>query len=252
MSSVSVCDLAGCGCVARGVLVRLNGVCVLVDCARCADALLPGGVVPHALPDALLSAEPALDAVLVTDVCGCDLLPLLFRAASVRRGHSLEALCVPRVYATEPVAFVARRVLRDFVQQTAERAGSEGGADEGDVERVADAIVEVHYDEDVVLVDGAVHATALPSGAAANSGSHTAQTIDKTSKLYEKSLELESYFVKIMLSSMRNSVTKTSLNGEENSYAQKMYEDMLYDELATVMTKNAGFGLADQIYMQLV
>ena len=165
MSSVSVCDLAGCGCVARGVLVRLNGVCVLVDCARCADALLPGGVVPHALPDALLSAEPALDAVLVTDVCGCDLLPLLFRAASVRRGHSLEALCVPRVYATEPVAFVARRVLRDFVQQTAERAGSEGGADEGDVERVADAIVEVHYDEDVVLVDGAVRATALPSGA---------------------------------------------------------------------------------------
>lgn len=94
--------------------------------------------------------------------------------------------------------------------------------------------------------------TALPSGAAANSGSHTAQTIDKTSKLYEKSLELESYFVKIMLSSMRNSVTKTSLNGKENSYAQKMYEDMLYDELATVMTKNAGFGLADQIYMQLV
>lgn len=54
MSSVSVCDLAGCGCVARGVLVRLNGVCVLVDCARCADALLPGGAVPHALPDALL------------------------------------------------------------------------------------------------------------------------------------------------------------------------------------------------------
>jgi flagellar protein FlgJ len=30
-----------------------------------------------------------------------------------------------------------------------------------------------------------------------------------------------------------------------------MYEDMLYDEYATSMTKNAGFGLADQIYMQL-
>ena len=26
------------------------------------------------------------------------------------------------------------------------------------------------------------------------------------------------------------------------------YEDMLFDEYATAMTKNAGFGLADQIY----
>ena len=30
-----------------------------------------------------------------------------------------------------------------------------------------------------------------------------------------------------------------------------MYEDMLYDELAVSMTKNAGFGLADQIYLEL-
>lgn len=94
--------------------------------------------------------------------------------------------------------------------------------------------------------------TARPTGAAANSGMSAAQTIDKTSELYEKSLELESYFVKIMLSSMRSSIAKTSLTGGENSYAQQMYEDMLYDELAVVMTKNAGFGLADQIYMQLV
>lgn len=93
--------------------------------------------------------------------------------------------------------------------------------------------------------------TAAPSGAAANTGISQGKTIDKTSELYEKSLELESYFVKIMLSAMRSSVTQTSLNGEENSYARRMYEDMLYDELSTVMTKNAGFGLADQIYMQL-
>lgn len=92
---------------------------------------------------------------------------------------------------------------------------------------------------------------AAPSGAAANAGAGQGKTIDKTSELYEKSLELESYFVKIMLSAMRSSVTQTSLSGEENSYARRMYEDMLYDELSTVMTKNAGFGLADQIYMQL-
>lgn len=93
--------------------------------------------------------------------------------------------------------------------------------------------------------------TAQPTGAAANSAFSQNQTIDKTSALYEKSLELESYFVKIMLSSMRSSLTGTSISGEEKSYAQSMYDDMFYDEMATVMTKNAGFGLADQMYLQL-
>lgn len=97
---------------------------------------------------------------------------------------------------------------------------------------------------------------ALPSGAAANdapisSGAKTEKKIDKTSVLYEKSLELESYIIKIMLSSMRGTLTGASVYGEEPSYAQKMYEDMLYDELAVTMTKNAEFGLADQIYLQL-
>jgi len=57
--------------------------------------------------------------------------------------------------------------------------------------------------------------------------------------------------VKMMLSSMRSTLSGTSINGEEKSYAQNMYEDMLYDELAISMTKNAGFGLADQIYLEL-
>lgn len=93
---------------------------------------------------------------------------------------------------------------------------------------------------------------ALPTGAAANSARVVPdKTIDRTSELYEKSLELESYFVKMMLSSMRSTLSGTSINGEEKSYAQNMYEDMLYDELAVSMTKNAGFGLADQIYLEL-
>lgn len=92
---------------------------------------------------------------------------------------------------------------------------------------------------------------AHPEGAAANqAGVHgTTRTIDKTSKLYEESLGLESYMVKIMLSSMRATVTKTTSG--DNDFASKMYEDMLYDEYATSMTKNAGFGLADEIYLQL-
>ena len=47
---------------------------------------------------------------------------------------------------------------------------------------------------------------------------------------------------------MRKTVMRA--NGEQ-SYAEQMYEDMLYDEYATAMTKNAGFGLADQMYLQL-
>ncbi len=94
-----------------------------------------------------------------------------------------------------------------------------------------------------------------PVGAAANAvGAHgfsSNEMIDRTSRLYKQSLELESYFVKILLSSMRNTITKTNLGGSQNEYAQNMYEDMLYDELATSVTKSAGFGLADQIYLQL-
>ncbi len=89
---------------------------------------------------------------------------------------------------------------------------------------------------------------ALPRGAAANSASRSSsKTIDKTSKLYEKSLELESYFVKMMINSMR----KAGTGSEKNSFAKNMYEDMLFDEYSTALTKNAGFGIADQIYMQL-
>ena len=45
---------------------------------------------------------------------------------------------------------------------------------------------------------------------------------------------------------------KTIMKSNENSFAQDMYEDMLFDEYATAMTKNAGFGLADQIYLSLM
>ena len=90
----------------------------------------------------------------------------------------------------------------------------------------------------------------MPTGAAANQANpHVkSQTIDRTSELYEKSMELESYFVKQMLSAMR----KTVMKSQESDFAQQTYEDMLYDEYATSMTKNAGFGLADQIYLSLV
>lgn len=90
---------------------------------------------------------------------------------------------------------------------------------------------------------------ATVKGAAANAAPvHGAQKkIDKTSKLYEKSMELESYFVKMMVSSMR----KTVASSTTPSFAKEMYEDMLYDEYTTALTKTAGFGIADQIYLEL-
>ena len=91
---------------------------------------------------------------------------------------------------------------------------------------------------------------AAVTGAAANQANpHVqAKTIDKTSLLYEKALELESFFVKQMLTEMRRTIMKAN----ESDFAQNIYEDMLYDEYATALTKNAGFGLADQIYLSLV
>ena len=90
---------------------------------------------------------------------------------------------------------------------------------------------------------------ARPTGAAANQANiHIQQrTIDKTSELYEKSMQLESYFVKQMLSEMRKTIHKSGVS----DFARQTYEDMLYDEYADALTKNAGFGLADQIYLSL-
>ena len=98
---------------------------------------------------------------------------------------------------------------------------------------------------------------AMPQGMARSSykeysplGEEHIRTIDKTSVLYEKALELESYFVKIMTDSMRSTLPGKTLAGDE-SFASKMYKDMMYDELNRSLTKNAGFGLADHIYLQL-
>lgn len=73
--------------------------------------------------------------------------------------------------------------------------------------------------------------------------------IDRDDKLYQLCLELETFLVKNLLNSMRSTVQKSGLI--EESFAGKMYEDMLYDEYAKDFTRNAGFGLAEQAYRQL-
>jgi Rod binding domain-containing protein len=93
-----------------------------------------------------------------------------------------------------------------------------------------------------------------PSGApqVAGTGARVADAsrVDKKSKLYEQCQEFESIFVKMMLKEMRSSVDKTDslISG---GWAEDIYQDMLDDEYSKSMAKNAGFGLADQLYKQL-
>lgn len=92
-----------------------------------------------------------------------------------------------------------------------------------------------------------------PQGFAAGTRTRSGASpvIDKTSELYAQSMEMENYMVKMMLSSMRSSIQHTSLAGTDNEYARKMYDDMMYDNMAESITKNASLGLADQIYIEL-
>ncbi|MDR0642219.1 MAG: rod-binding protein [Treponema sp.] len=73
--------------------------------------------------------------------------------------------------------------------------------------------------------------------------------IDKTSKLFEQCRELETFLVKNLLTGLRNTVQKSGLI--EEGLAGKFYEDMLWDEYAKDFTRNAGFGLAEQAYLEL-
>ena len=73
--------------------------------------------------------------------------------------------------------------------------------------------------------------------------------IDKTDKLYEQCAELEIFLVKTLISSMRNTIQKSGLIDE--GFAGKMYEDMLYDEYARNLAKNANFGMAEMAYLEL-
>jgi len=73
--------------------------------------------------------------------------------------------------------------------------------------------------------------------------------IDKEDELYKLCLELETFIVKNMMSGMRNTVQKSGL--VDDSFAGKIYEDMLWDEYAKTYTENASFGLAEQAYRQL-
>jgi flagellar protein FlgJ len=92
------------------------------------------------------------------------------------------------------------------------------------------------------MLDKAVNQSAISSKSAK-------PHIDKTDTLYEQCEALETFLIKNLISGMRSTVLKSGFI--DNSFAGKMYEDMLYDEYAKDYSKNANFGLAELAYLEL-
>ena len=90
-------------------------------------------------------------------------------------------------------------------------------------------------------------AQGLAAGSVA--GSSGRASIDRSGKLYEQCREFESIFVNMMLKEMRGTVEKSGLI--DGGQAEEIFSDMLYDEYAKGMSTNAGFGLADSVYLEL-
>lgn len=72
---------------------------------------------------------------------------------------------------------------------------------------------------------------------------------DRASQLREVAEDFETIFVKQMLESMRSTLNEEN-RLVDTGMAGDYFEDMLYDEYADVMSKTAGFGLADMIVNQ--
>jgi len=75
----------------------------------------------------------------------------------------------------------------------------------------------------------------------------TKKPLDK--KLMDVCIEMESIFVSKMLKEMRNSIPKEKLI--DGGYAEKIFEDMLYDDYALNLSKTSNLGLARMIYNDL-
>ena len=69
-------------------------------------------------------------------------------------------------------------------------------------------------------------------------------------RLYDAAVEFQAIFINMMLKSMRSNLNKKDdfLYG---GFRQEIFEDMLYDEYAKLMSTRSNFNLAEQIYRQL-
>lgn len=76
---------------------------------------------------------------------------------------------------------------------------------------------------------------------------HRTKTID--TKLMNTCIEMESIFVSRMLKEMRNTLPKEKLI--DGGFAEKIFDDMLYDEYALNLSKTSNLGLGKMLYNEL-
>jgi Rod binding domain-containing protein len=69
-------------------------------------------------------------------------------------------------------------------------------------------------------------------------------------RLKEACEEFEAVLTTYLLKAMRQTVDKTSLNGQDT--AQDLYEGMLDESLAKELSHQSGLGLGEMLYRQLV
>ena len=69
-------------------------------------------------------------------------------------------------------------------------------------------------------------------------------------ELKEACVEFESYFLNMMFKSMKKTVVSSGCIFEKSN-AQKMFEEMLDEELTKKMANTGGIGLADMMYKQM-
>ena len=73
---------------------------------------------------------------------------------------------------------------------------------------------------------------------------------DDEARLREVASDFEAIFIRQMLDSMRDTLDPDA-RLVDTGLAGEIYDDMLYDEYARIMSKTGGFGLADLIVNQL-
>ncbi len=76
---------------------------------------------------------------------------------------------------------------------------------------------------------------------------HDRKKID--TKLMDACVQMESIMVSKMLKTMRNTVEKGDFI--HGGFAEEIFEDMLYDEYALNISKNADLGIATMLYNEL-
>jgi peptidoglycan hydrolase FlgJ len=82
-----------------------------------------------------------------------------------------------------------------------------------------------------------------------NTVSHIKKEKPIDTKLMNVCIEMESIFVSKMLKEMRNTLPKEKLI--DGGFAEKIFDDMLYDEYALNLSKTSNLGLARMLYNDL-